>query len=244
VPNHTIGCDLIGPLPQTLKGNKYILTIVDHFSRFIYLYPIVNKETTTGTVTKALIDHCIRNGPPVYIVSDLGSEFISELWKNVCKSLNIQTNYTTSYRPMSNGLVENKNRFLIDHVYFLMTESPQEWDEQLQYTAAAMNAAFCRPINETPFYIHHGRDYQYDYSKALNNTHIPYTADTDYNVEMAARMSKAYKSVAESNLFSKDQYAHSYNKNLKLHSLTAGSLVLMRNETKINVLGRKFALGL
>jgi hypothetical protein len=201
------------------------------------LYPIPNKET--ATVTKALAIHCVGHGPPVYIVSDLGSEFISKLWKDVCENLNIKLNYTTSYRPMTNGLVEN--RFFIDHLYFLMTESPQEWDEQLPYTAAAMNAAFCRPINETPFYVHHGRDYHYNYSKALNNTHIPYTADTDYNIEMAARLSKAFKSVAESSLFHKDQYANTYNKNLKLHSLTTGSLVWLRNETKINKLGRKFA---
>ena len=239
VPNHTIGCDLVGPLSQTVNGNKYVLTIVDHFSRFIHLYPIINKETIT--VTKALVTHCVRHGPPVYIVSDLGSEFISQLWKDVCNNLNIKLNYTTSYRPMTNGLVENKNRFFIDHVHFLMSESPQEWDEQLPYTAAAMNAALCKPINETPFYVYHGRDYHYNYSKALNNTHIPYTADTDYNIEMAARLSKAFKSVAESDLFHKNQYEKTYNKNLKIHALTPGSLVWVRNETKISKLGRKFA---
>jgi hypothetical protein len=150
-------------------------------------------------------------------------------------------NYTTAYRPMTNGLVENKNRFIIDHVHFLMKSNPQEWDEQLLYTAAAMNSAYCRPINDIPFFVMHGRDYNFDYSKVLNNTSIPYTADIDYNVEMSARLTKAFKSVVESDSFHKDQYAKSYNKNIKIHSLTPGSLVLMRNEVKANTSGRKFA---
>jgi transposase InsO family protein len=238
-PNHTLGCDLIGPLSTTLKGNKYVLTIVDHFSRYVYLYPIPNKETTT--VTQSLIFHCVAHGPPVYIVSDLGSEFISDLWKKVCNNLSIQMHYTTAFRPMTNGLTENRNRYLIDNLYFLKQTSPQEWDDQLIYTAAAMNSAFCKPINDTPFFINHGRDYNFDFSKALNNTTIPYTADTDHNVEMSMRLTKAFKSVMESDSYHKDQYSTQYNKNLKLHSLTPGSLVLLRNETKVNTLGRKFA---
>jgi hypothetical protein len=104
-----------------------------------------------------------------------------------------------------------------------------------------MNSAFCRPINDTPYYINHGRDYNFDFSKVLNNTKINYTADTDYNAEMSQRLATAFKSVAESDSFHKDQYATQYNKNLKIHKITPGSLVLLRNETKENTMGRKFA---
>jgi transposase InsO family protein len=238
-PNNTLGCDLIGPMSTTENGNKYVLTMVDHFSRYVYLYPIPNKETET--VTRAMIRHCITYGPPTYLISDLGSEFISALWKRVCENLSIRMNYTTAYRPRSNGLTENRNRYAVDHLYFLMNQDPHQWDEQLVYTAAAMNSAFCRPINETPFFVQHGRDYNFDYGKVLNNTVMPYAADTDYNTEMSLRLAKAFKSVAESDSFHKDQYASQYNKNLKIHKLTPGSLVLLKNETKENTMGRKFA---
>jgi hypothetical protein len=239
MPNHTLGCDLIGPMTQTAKGNKYVLTMVDHFSRYVYLYPLQNKETET--VTKAMITHCVTNGPPSYLVSDLGSEFTSLLWTKVCANLAIRLNYTTAYRPRSNGLTENRNRYAVDHLFFLMAEDPLQWDEQLVYTAAAMNSAFCRPINDTPYFVQHGRDYNIDYGKVLNNTQMPYAADTDFNVEMSLRLAKAFKSVAESDSFHKDQYSTQYNKNLRIHTLAPGSLVLLKNETKENTMGRKFA---
>lgn len=53
-PGERIALDLVGPLPETVENYKYILTIQDHFTRFVMAIPIVNKEA--DTVANVLIE--------------------------------------------------------------------------------------------------------------------------------------------------------------------------------------------
>ena len=66
--------DLIRPLKKTARGNEYILTVVDHFTKWIEAAPIPAKDAVT--VAKALHEHvCCRNGAPHRIITDNGKEF-------------------------------------------------------------------------------------------------------------------------------------------------------------------------
>jgi hypothetical protein len=52
-PMHTLAIDTIGPLPEDEKGNKYIIAIIDTFSRFLELYPVV--DTTSGVAASSML---------------------------------------------------------------------------------------------------------------------------------------------------------------------------------------------
>ena len=67
--------DLVGPLPKTRNGNKYILSIEDSFYRFVKAIPIKTKEAVH--VAKPLMEHhiCVF-GCPIEILSDHGREFV------------------------------------------------------------------------------------------------------------------------------------------------------------------------
>ena len=49
-----------GPLPRTVKGNKYLLVVVDEFSRFPFAFPC--KDTTTASTVNALSSFIQLNG--------------------------------------------------------------------------------------------------------------------------------------------------------------------------------------
>ena len=52
-----VSLDIVGPLPATERGNKYILTFVDHFTRFCEAVPIVRQDTEAiarGIVTRII----------------------------------------------------------------------------------------------------------------------------------------------------------------------------------------------
>jgi hypothetical protein len=69
-----LGMDLIGPLRRTERGNEYILTVVDYFSKWVEAIPIQDKRALT--VAKALHQHVYcRNGAPNRILTDNGKEF-------------------------------------------------------------------------------------------------------------------------------------------------------------------------
>lgn len=102
--------DLIGPLPVS-HGNKYCLTAIDRFTRWPEAIPL--PDISAETVAKALISGWIsRFGCPTDIISDRGSQFQSELFKNLSQLSGFQHRRTTAYHPQSNGLVERFHRQL------------------------------------------------------------------------------------------------------------------------------------
>ena len=95
-PFEKICMDITGPLPVSKRGNKYILSIVDYFSRYPMLIPI--KTIDAKTVTRALMKNWIAIfGVPMSIHSDRGTNFESELMYELCRWLG--TTKTRSKRP-------------------------------------------------------------------------------------------------------------------------------------------------
>ena len=122
-----IQCDLIsivskkGVLPSRNHEFKYILTVKDCFSKYCWLTPLKSKEAhpIAGVLNKIFHEH----GPPTYLHSDNGSEFVNSFVKQVCTKFTVKMKCGRPYHPQSQGQVENLNRrvknclrhFLLDH---------------------------------------------------------------------------------------------------------------------------------
>ena len=107
-----IHVDLVGPLPVN-KGCRYLLTIVDRFTRWIEAIPI--PDATTVTVVDAFMLHWIaRFGIPSAVTTDRGAQFESNLWRELMKRLGSVKISTTSYHPISSGLIERQHRRIKD----------------------------------------------------------------------------------------------------------------------------------
>ena len=101
-PFKRVAMDLIGPIePASESGHRYILTLVDYATRYPEAVPL--KRIDTETVAEALVDIYSRIGVPEEILTDLGSQFVSECMKEVCRLLGIRKRTTTPYHPMCNG---------------------------------------------------------------------------------------------------------------------------------------------
>ena len=106
----SVHVDLVGPLPDC-QGYKYLLTIVDRFSRWPEAYPL--KDMSSQSCCRAFIDNWLpRFGVPDSVVTDRGSQFVEGVWKELMQSLGISAHSTTAYHPQSNGLVERMHRQL------------------------------------------------------------------------------------------------------------------------------------
>lgn len=93
------------PHPTSSKGNVYILTVIDHFTKWVELFPMKNQEAIT--VAKSLFDRVIcTHGCPLQILTDWGSNFESELFQELCKLLSVDKIRTTAYQPSTNGSIE------------------------------------------------------------------------------------------------------------------------------------------
>ena len=99
-PLQIVAVDILGPLPVTAQGNKYVLVACDCFTRWVEVYAIQNQEALT--VAKMLVDEMFcRFSPPEQLHSDQGRQFEADLLKEVCTLLQIHKTRTTAYHPHS-----------------------------------------------------------------------------------------------------------------------------------------------
>ncbi len=100
-PQQVLFIDLVEPLPETPAKNRYILTCQDGFSRFVCLYPISDKQTTT--VVKTMMHKYIATfGCPLKIHSDKGMEFTGRVFTALAAKLEISLTHPPPYNPQSN----------------------------------------------------------------------------------------------------------------------------------------------
>jgi len=104
-----IHVDLVGPLPVSKEGYKYLFTMIDRSTRWLEALPV--KDLEAATAADALVAGWIsRFGVPADITSDRGTQFCSQVWRVLCEKLHITHHTTTAYHPASNGMVERAHR--------------------------------------------------------------------------------------------------------------------------------------
>jgi hypothetical protein len=97
--------DIVGTTTETNKGHKYILTFQDDLTKFVIAEPIQAQEA--DTVARGFVRNIIlKFGTPEVILSDQGSNFLSELFTDTCKLLPIKKPSTTAFHPESIGGLE------------------------------------------------------------------------------------------------------------------------------------------
>ena len=107
---YRVGIDLVGPLPETSAGNKYIITLSDYFSKWPEAAPLPSKSAEG--VAKFLFDTFCRHGWPKVIQSDQGREFVNEINTRLFQLTDIQHCVSSAYHPQTNGLDERFNQTL------------------------------------------------------------------------------------------------------------------------------------
>ena len=96
-----IALDILGPLPQTHDGNRFVLIVGDYFSKWTDAFTMPDIETST--IVDILVNKVICLwGVPLHIHSDQGSQFESQLFQALCDYLDItKTRTITVYHPQS-----------------------------------------------------------------------------------------------------------------------------------------------
>ena len=156
VPFHRVAVDLIGPItPVSDNGNRYILTIVDFATK--YPEAVALPRIETERVAEALLDVFSRVGFPTEILSDKGSQFTSDLMKEVCRLISLKQLFTTPYNPKCNGLCERMNGVLKSMLKKMCQEKPKDWDRYLSAVLFAYREVPQASTGFSPFELLYGR---------------------------------------------------------------------------------------
>ena len=147
--------DFVGPLTTTNQGHKYIVTVIDHFSKYAVAYATATQDT------KAVID-CLKQyfsqfGIPDRILSDQGCAFISKPFLEFLNLWGIVKATSTSYHPETQGLIERFNGTIMQILKRYVYETPDTWNENLPLATFAYNTSIQRINNVTPHEVMFGR---------------------------------------------------------------------------------------
>ena len=119
--------DYMGPLPVTTRGNKHILVVMDHFTKWCEAFATPDQKART--VAEILVNKVFsRFGPPAVLHSDQGANFESNLMHDICTLMGISKSRTTAYHLQCDGLVERQNRTLQAMLTAFCSQHREDWD--------------------------------------------------------------------------------------------------------------------
>ena len=99
-----VGVDVMD-LPKTEHGNKHVLVFQNFLSKWPMVFPIPDQKTER--IVKLLVEELVPFfGVPEALLSDRGTNLLSNLMKDVCALLGIEKLNTTAYHPQCDGLTD------------------------------------------------------------------------------------------------------------------------------------------
>lgn len=229
-PWQTIGVDIMGPFPTTSRQKRFLFVVVDYFTRWIEVFPM--RTTTSVDIAQILVNEVFtRYGMPTYILSDNGPQFVSDLFRDFCKTLNIQRKFTANYHPQTN-MTERVNRTLKPILAIFAQEQPHSWDKEVQKIAFAIRTSVNETTGETPAFMMFGRDLKLPLDLIVGEpaqgpppTTIESVQINDYKKNLIHNLRCTYKIVHEHSEVEKMSQKMQYDQHTSQRHFTVGDLV-------------------
>ena len=212
-----VGMDLVGSLPLTDAKNKYLLVIVDYWTRWAEAVPIPNKES--ATVARAFMDNWVfRFGSPLAILTDQGKEFDSRLFKECCQIMGSWKKRTTPFhaRCLSAFVQENQ----------------KDWDVQIHAVMMAYGTAVQESIGVTPYSMMFGEecpvplDWVFGTPRQVPQDKIQFVRD------LKRQINSAFEIARRSMLTAIKREKRSYDRGARNVPFLIGQFVMCHDKTK------------
>ena len=154
-PFARVAIDLVGPLPMSGRKHRWILTLVDCVTRYPDAIPM--KVIDTIECAEELVNIFSRIGIPQEILSDRGSQFVSDLMREISRLLSVRQLQTTPYHAQCNGLVERWNGTLRRMLQKMAAERPSDWDRYIPALLVSYREVAQASLGFSPFELVYGR---------------------------------------------------------------------------------------
>ena len=156
-PWDMVATDFIGPFPVTPRGNRYIMVLTDHFTKYVEVIPTPDQSAEV-CAAKVVNEFIARWGCPLSIHSDQGRNFESKIYQEMCQLLDIRKSRTSPRNPRGNGQTERFNRTLIKMIKAYLCGEQNNWDLNLGCLAGAYRATPSEATSLTPNMMTMGRE--------------------------------------------------------------------------------------
>ena len=190
-PFERVAMNIVGPLPRTQRGIRYILTVVDNFTKHVTAYALPDQEAVT--IARVFLNEFIsRFGVPYIIHTDQGANFESNMFKELFQLLNIKKTLTTPYHLQCDGHIERMNRTPIELLALNVANPTKNWDLDLGLVLIAYRSTVQLSTGFTPQFMLFGREMRLPLDVIYRPPEASYTR-FDHTNEVRKTLADAYE---------------------------------------------------
>ena len=150
--------DYVVGLPMS-RGNNAVLVVMCRLTKMRHFIPCVADEEGTSAEETAtmLLRHVWKyHWLCSTAVSDRGPQFVSEVWKYLCRLLQIEASLSTAFHPETDGQTENANKDMERYLRSFVNYLQDDWVNWLPMAEFSANNAESSAINTSPFFANYG----------------------------------------------------------------------------------------
>ena len=238
-PFHRVAVDIL-KLPLTSNGNRYVAVFMDYLTKWPEAFAIPDQKAET--IASLFIEHIVcRHGISEELLTDRGTNFLSNLIQEICQILEVKKINTSGYHPQTDGLVEKFNATLISMIAKSTTDGT-DWDTRLPYTLFAYRVSLQESTKESPFFLLYGRDPRVPTSTVLTYQRSPCAVDIDdYKSELMVNLSRAWTLAQDNIKVAQRHQKTQYDKKTCDVNLKVGDRVMVLMPTELKGEKRKLA---
>lgn len=216
-PGDLVTVDFYGSLPKSRGKVQYIFVIIDAFSKYVKLYPMV-KANTRNTLNEILKNYIVDAGrKPKKVSADNGTQFTSKIWREELNSRGIKTGYCSIRHPQSN-LTERVMRELGRMFRVLCSDAHSAWAQHVQNVEDCLNYTHHMSTGHMPYEVQFGKT-----APDKINEIITFPEDGNINDKFEQMINKV-----RNNLTQKYKSRELAQKNNKPEDIEVEDLVLVR----------------
>ena len=230
-PLEKVSVDLIGPIfPPSDRGHRFALTFVDDATRWPEAIPL--RDITASSVAEALFSIFTRLGCPKIILSDQGTQFMSNVMRELYSLLGIHHIHTSPYHAQANGKCERWNGTLKAMLKRVAADSPRDWDRYVPAVLWAYRELPHETTGFSPYYLLFGRPPRGPSAilqEILTNTkpNLSNIPITEYVSDLSDKINSALQIAKENSVLQTQRTRKQANKNKILRTLEPKDSVLL-----------------
>ncbi|KAG8173524.1 hypothetical protein JTE90_022797, partial [Oedothorax gibbosus] len=153
-PGELVSMDIVGPIRESGQL-KYILVVMDVYSRFVQLYAL--KTQKASEIAQQLMKYISVFGVFDTLLTDNGTNFQSEILKRLAEQLGVKQLKTSPYHPQTNGANERSHCQLRKSLA-IFADQTGDWPSHIDYFQLLINAQINSTTNFSPYFIMFGQE--------------------------------------------------------------------------------------
>lgn len=220
-PLELVSVDFLGPFVTGVAGMKHVFVMIDNFSKVVHL---VNcKTATTKSALRGVDQFCQIYGVPERILSDHGTQFTSQAWKDKLREKGIKSTYCSVRHAQANAS-ERINRDLGNYYRVLITDSHKIWPKFTPVINNIINNTYQTTIGTIPIEVHSGMRHKTPWDESIKK-YLPEEIErVKGNKEMIYLRGRVKKKLEISGENTRKQF----NQNHRMYQFNVGDKVLLR----------------